>query len=66
MTRSKLNAVLAIINKRSSQIKSVITSVVAEALEFINITPTGNNQHKLARKYSGTKRKIFKLKRKSS
>eukprot|EP01036_Dinobryon_divergens_P022207 gene22207-30447_t len=37
---SKLNAVLALINKRSSQIKSVITSAVAEAMDYINSTPS--------------------------
>lgn len=39
--RTKLNAVLALINKRSSQIKSVITSAVAEAMDYINSTPSG-------------------------
>mmetsp|Transcript_29680 Transcript_29680/g.42377 ORF Transcript_29680/g.42377 Transcript_29680/m.42377 type:complete len:481 (+) Transcript_29680:54-1496(+) len=36
----KLNAVLALINKRCAQIKSVITAVVAEALGFVDQTPS--------------------------
>ena len=36
----KLNGILAIINKRSSLIKSVIVSVVAEALVYVNDAPS--------------------------
>jgi 26S proteasome regulatory subunit N5 len=35
----KLNAVLALINKRSSQIKSTLTAVVAESMGYLDQTP---------------------------
>ena len=38
--RPKLNAVLALINKRCAQIKSVITSIVADALVFVDQSPS--------------------------
>lgn len=37
---TKLNTVLALINKRNSQSKTTIIAVVAEAMSFIDLTPT--------------------------